>query len=85
MRSRTCHSRRCAPVPRGDRCWTNTRPGHRQGRDPARSLTPLDPEFLTTIAEFDAIAIEKPYYLSTLMRISSQDELTYGPAEPVQR
>jgi len=42
----------------------------------ARTFTPLDLKFLTTIAEFGAIAIEKAYYLNALKRISSQDVLT---------
>ncbi len=41
-----------------------------------RPFTPLDLKFLTTIAEFGAIAIEKAYYLSALHRISSRDSLT---------
>lgn len=41
-----------------------------------RLFTPLDLKFLTTIAEFGAIAIEKAYYLNALRRISSQDSLT---------
>ena len=41
-----------------------------------RAFTPLDLKFLTTIAEFGAIAIEKAYYLNALKRISNQDALT---------
>ena len=41
-----------------------------------RAFTPLDLTFLTTIAEFGAIAIEKAYYLSALRRISRHDSLT---------
>ena len=41
-----------------------------------RPFTPLDLRFLTAIAEFGAIAIEKAYYLNALRRISSHDSLT---------
>jgi diguanylate cyclase (GGDEF)-like protein len=41
-----------------------------------RAFTPLDLKFLTTIADFGAIAIEKAYYLNALRRISSHDSLT---------
>ena len=44
-----------------------------------RAFTPLDLKFLTTIADFGAIAIEKAYYLSALRRVSSHDSLTGLP------
>jgi len=42
-------------------------------------FTPLELKILTTIADFAAIAIEKAYYLSSLKRLASTDELTGLP------
>ena len=42
-------------------------------------FTPLDLKILTTLADFTAIAIEKAYYLSSLKRLASTDELTGLP------
>jgi diguanylate cyclase (GGDEF)-like protein len=42
-------------------------------------FTSLDLKILTTIADFAAIAIEKAYYLSSLKRLASTDELTGLP------